>query len=95
MSQVDFSMHLKEVFEQSHRFWWWCAAQEEGKYVVGDGDDHLTAPLDKEDAILIAAAPKLLEALRWAVDEIKEPTDPDDKERLEAVRYLVKRLSNV
>ena len=48
--------------------WWFCATEEEGYYVAGSGDKELTNLITREQAQLIAAAPRLLEALKIALN---------------------------
>jgi hypothetical protein len=43
-------------------------------------------------AKLIDAAPELLEALSWALTQIHEDLDPDDRERFKAAEELVGRF---
>ena len=68
---------------------WWIAATDSGKYVAGIGDQEITYPVDRDIAALIAIAPKLRDALRWALDDIEDSLDPDHAETLAAARKLV------
>ena len=44
------------------------------------------------NAKLISAAPELLETLTWALTQIHEDLDPDDRKRLKAAEELVGRF---
>jgi hypothetical protein len=45
-------------------------------------------------AKLIDASSELLEALTWALTQIHEDLDPDDRERFKAAKKLVRILGN-
>lgn len=61
-----------------------------------DGDTICNpSPMGNRKAKLIAAAPELLDALRWALDQIEDDLDPDHQAALSAAQDLVERLSEV
>lgn len=51
------------------------------------------SPMGERNAELIASAPELLDALRWALDQIEDDLDPDHQAALSAAQNLVERLS--
>ena len=53
------------------------------------------SPMGNRKAKLIASAPELLDALRWALDQIEDDLDPDHQAALSAAQDLVERLSEV
>lgn len=63
---------------------------------VRDEDEGVIAIMstinDNANAKLISAAPELLEALSWALTQIHEDLDPDDRERFKAAKKLVGRF---
>ena len=59
-----------------------------------DGDTICNpSPMGGRNAKLIAAAPELLDALRWALDQIEDDLDPDHQAALSAAENLVEALS--
>jgi hypothetical protein len=44
------------------------------------------------NARLIAAAPQLLESLKWALEQISDDLDPDHQEALEAALGVLTRF---
>jgi hypothetical protein len=52
---------------------------------------HLSNMSDNDRA-LVAAAPKLLDALRWALDQIEDSLDPDHQAALAHAQALVAEL---
>lgn len=46
---------------------------------------------DPRNSDLIAAAPELLEALKWALDYVPDDLDPDHHEALENAHAVVQR----
>lgn len=74
--------------------YWRSATADPDLWVVGSGNTELTHPISKEDAMLFQAAPALLDALRWALEEVEDSLDPDHMARLVAAEHLVERLRN-
>jgi hypothetical protein len=59
-----------------------------------DGDTICNpSPMGGRNAKLIAAASELLDALRWALDQIEDDLDPDHQAALSAAENLVEALS--
>lgn len=75
--------------------YWRSVTADPELWVVGSGNTELTHPISKDDAMLFQAAPALLDALRWALDEVEDSLDPDHKERLAAAQHLVEKLRDV
>lgn len=62
-----------------------------GGAVFGNGL-RAALPMNAADANLMAAAPDLLAALRWAVEQIEDSLDPEHAEALDAARALIDRI---
>lgn len=51
------------------------------------------SPMGEANAALIAAAPDLLEALQWALDQIEDSLDPDHQAALNAAHNAITRAT--
>lgn len=69
-----------------------------GYRAIMDLDGHTIcnpSPLGDANAKLIASAPELLDALRWALDQIEDDLDPDHQAALSAAQNLLEKLKEV
>lgn len=51
--------------------------------------------VDRANAALISAAPELLEALEWAVDQIDDSLDPDHRAAVDGCRAAIAKARGI
>jgi hypothetical protein len=75
--------------------WFTEATSTIGHHYVVDGDGFTIcepSPMGSANARLIAAAPALVDALRWALDQLDDDLDLDHRAALEAARAVLARV---
>lgn len=75
--------------------WFTAAASTIGHYYVVDSDGFTIcepSPMGAANARLIASAPALADALRWALDQIDDDLDLDHRAALAAARAVLARV---
>jgi hypothetical protein len=66
--------------------------KDNGYTLIARVGGYLPSPLDESNARLIAKAPELLTALRWALDNMGDDLDPDHQEAKQHATNLVNSL---
>ena len=66
----------------------YCAIVDSAGFTIAD-----PSPMSEADARLIAAAPELLAALRWALDQIEDDLDFDHQAALEAAKAAISKAT--
>ena len=75
--------------------WFTAATSTIGHHYVVDGDGFTIcdpSPMGAANARLIAAAPELAAALRWALDQLDDDLDLDHRRALADARALLARV---
>jgi hypothetical protein len=75
--------------------WFTAATSTIGHHYVVDGDGYTIcnpSPMGEANARLIANAPALADALRWALDQIDDDLDLDHRRALAEARALLARI---
>ena len=71
----------------------WLADIANDRCTIGSGDQEIASDIPLNIGRLMAAAPELLAALQWAVEELSDSLDPDYQDAIAAARATIAKAT--